>query len=40
MMFAGNKDLVREYHRRKAGAQVEGLHRLYLENDVDFRGVR
>lgn len=40
MMFAANKDLVREYHRRKAEAQVEGLHRLYLENDVNFRGVR
>jgi hypothetical protein len=40
MMFAANKDLVREYHRRKAEAHVEGLHRLYLENDVNFRGVR
>jgi len=40
MMFAANKDLVREYHRRKAEAQVEGLHRVYLENDVNFRGVR
>lgn len=40
MMFEANKDLVREYHKRKSDAQVEGLRRLYLENDVHFRGVR
>ena len=40
MMFEANKDLVREYHRRKAETQVDGLERLYLKNDVNFRGVR
>jgi anaerobic magnesium-protoporphyrin IX monomethyl ester cyclase len=40
LIFEANKDLVSEYHRRKAEAQVEGLRKVYSGSELGFRGVR
>lgn len=40
LIFDANSFLIKEYHRRKGEAQIEGLRRLYFEKDANFRGVR
>jgi len=40
MLFEANKQLIGEYHKRKADSHIEGLHCLFFEGATSFRGVR